>query len=142
MLADTILAERGGTMDRLTGGSVTALAQVIRRAARFDLTPGVVVSGYAVRQTSLVSQLRALSLCRLPFITTWFEWPGSDPAYEPYRENSVTPLTPAPVRVGAGRDRREPAAWGGDLRVVAPDCRPQHLPFGGDLRLAGEPRGG
>ena len=53
MLADTILAERGGMMDRLTGGSVTALAQAIRRAARFDLTPGVVVSGYAVRQTSL-----------------------------------------------------------------------------------------
>jgi hypothetical protein len=71
-------------LDRLTGGSVTAL-----------------VSAYAVRQSPLTSQFRALSLCRLPFATTWFEWLGSDPVYDPFKTDSVSPATPTPVRMGA-----------------------------------------
>lgn len=101
MLADTILSECKGKLDKFTGGSVTALAEAIQKAGRFDLAPGVVVSAYAVRKSPLTSQLRALSLCRLPFTTTWFEWPGSDPVYDPFRENNVTAAAPAPVRIGA-----------------------------------------
>lgn len=101
MLADTILAERGKAIDRLTGGGVTALAEAIQKAGRFDVAPGVIVSAYAVRKNPITSQIRALSLCRLPFATTWFEWPGSDPVYDPFRENTVSDFTPAPARVGA-----------------------------------------
>ena len=101
MLADTILAECGGALDRFTGGSVTALARAIQRAGRFDLLPGVIVSAYAVGRSPFTAQLRALPLCRLPFATTWLEWPGSDPVYDPFREDSVTPTTPTPARIGA-----------------------------------------
>ena len=59
------------------------------------------MSAYAVRRIPLVSQLQALALCRLPFATTWFEWPGSDPVYDTYRTNNLSPEAPAPVRVGA-----------------------------------------
>lgn len=100
MLADTILAERGGKLDRMTGGSVSALAGAIQCAQRFDLAPGVIVSAYAVRQTQLVSQIRALALCRLPFAMTWFECPGSDPIYDAYR-TKIAPDALAPARVGA-----------------------------------------
>jgi hypothetical protein len=98
MLADTIRAGRGGMMDRLTGGSVTARAHAIQRAGRF-LAPGVVVSAYALRQTPLVSQLRVLSPCRLPFTTTWFEWPGSDSVYAlPGEQRDAADARPRPYR--------------------------------------------
>ena len=101
MLADTVLAECKGRFDRESGGGATALAKAIQGAGRFDLSPGVVVSAYAVRKSPLSSQLRALSLCRLPFATTWFEWPGADPVYDPFRENTTTATTPTPSRIGA-----------------------------------------
>lgn len=50
MLADTTLAERGKAIDRLTGGGVTALAEAIQKAGRFDVAPGVIVSAYAVQE--------------------------------------------------------------------------------------------
>lgn len=101
MLADTILAECGGRADAMLGGGITALAKSIQNAGRFDLAPGVIVSAYAVRRSSLKSQIRALSLCRLPFATTWFEWPGSDPVYKPFQEDTVSSDAPAPMRMGA-----------------------------------------
>ena len=101
MLADTVIAERDGLLDRVTGGSVTALARAIQRARRFDLAPSVIASAYAVRKSPITSQIGALSLCRLPFTTTWFEWPGSDPVYRPFQENTTSATTPAPSRVGA-----------------------------------------
>ncbi|MBO0739165.1 MAG: hypothetical protein J2P48_21920, partial [Alphaproteobacteria bacterium] len=42
----------------------------------------------------------ALPLCRLPFELIWMEWPGSDPAYARFREDTVSELAPMPQRMG------------------------------------------
>jgi hypothetical protein len=101
MLADDILAACGGMADHVFAGSVTALAQDIRRAARYDLTPGVMLSAQTVHKSAQGTRLRALPLCRLPFERTWFEWPGQDPSGGPPIVIGPARFAPVPRRVGA-----------------------------------------
>lgn len=101
MLADDVIAASGGLADQIFTGTVTALANDIRRAARFDLTPGVMLSAQTVHRSPQNSRLRALPLCRLPFARTWFEWPGQDPAGAPPTTVGPDRYAPVPRRVGA-----------------------------------------
>jgi hypothetical protein len=96
MLADTILSEVGGGQDRILRGGITALAGTIKRAARFDLTPGMIASARAVKNSPLSTQIKALPLCRFPFEVTWFEWSCSDTVLQ-HGETNDTFL---PKRVG------------------------------------------
>src|SRR6187402_2917416 len=102
MLADDIIAARGGTADVVFDGAVSALAADIRQAARYDLSQGVMLSAQTVHQSQQAVRMRALALCRLPFQRTWFEWHGTNPSGE--GNNFVQgPARHAPVprRVGA-----------------------------------------
>ena len=101
MLADDISAAAGGAEDKASFGAVTALGAAIRRAARFDLAPGVIASARAVKDSPVRSQLLALPLCRLPFAATWFEWPGADSLYPSTADVDSSPERPTPARVGA-----------------------------------------
>jgi len=96
MLADIILAAVGSGQDRLVCGGITALAQVIRRAARFDLAPGMIASAQTVKDSPLSTQLKALPFCRFPFERTWFEWPGADILYQRNERDDLS----SPKRVG------------------------------------------
>lgn len=101
MLADDVIAACGGTADNLFTGAVTALAADIRLAARYDLTPGVMLSAQTVHRSSQATRMRALPLCRLPFGRTWFEWPGQDPGGAPPTVVGPHRYAPVPRRVGA-----------------------------------------
>jgi hypothetical protein len=101
VLADDVLAACGGMADRTFSGTVTALARDIRRAARYDLTQGVMLSAQTVHQSPKGTRMRALPLCRLPFERTWFEWPGQDPQGGPATVVGVDRYAPVPRRVGA-----------------------------------------
>jgi hypothetical protein len=101
MLADDVIAASGGLADQTYAGSITALGQDIRRAARFDLTPGFMLSAQTVHRSPSHTRLRALPLCRLPFARTWFEWPGQDPAGGPPITVGPERYAPVPRRVGA-----------------------------------------
>jgi hypothetical protein len=101
MLADDVLAARGGMADRFLQGGVTNLAAAIGKAARFDLTPGVMLSAHAVHNSAQASREQALPLCRLPFEYCWFEWLGHNPAN--HEEHSVvgpSRIAPVPRRCG------------------------------------------
>jgi hypothetical protein len=96
MLADEIIALRGGFEDRLTGGGFKELGDQIKQAQRFDLSADVMRSARTIMQSPLDTQLRALNLCRLPFAETWFEWPGGFTG-----EAAERPWTEVPKRMGA-----------------------------------------
>lgn len=101
MLADDILAGVGGGADQLFDLGIAAFGRDIARAARYDLSPGVMLSAQAVHKSNQAARTRALSLCKLPFERTWFEWHGADPSGE--RPTVVGPdrYAPVPRRVGA-----------------------------------------
>jgi hypothetical protein len=102
MLADDVIAGVGGEADQLFHGGIRALADDLRRAARFDLTPGVMMSARTVHVSPVEARVRALPLCRLPFQRTWFEWPGG--AGAPPKEHSIVGparYAPVPRRCGA-----------------------------------------
>jgi hypothetical protein len=101
MLADDVIASCGGPADQIFAGAVTALAHEIKRAARFDLTPGVMLSAQTVHRSHGDARMRALPLCRLPFARTWFEWPGHDPSGAEPRVVGPDRFAPVPRRVGA-----------------------------------------
>lgn len=101
MLADDVIAASGGLADHTYAGTVTALANDIRLAARFDLTQGVMLSAQAVHRSETDTRLRALPFCRLPFARTWFEWPGQDPSGAPPTTVGPERFAPVPRRVGA-----------------------------------------
>jgi hypothetical protein len=101
MLADDVLAACGGLADQTFSGTITALARDIRRAARYDLTPGVMLSAQTVHHSPKGTRMRALPLCRLPFEYTWFEWPGQDPAGAAPHVVGPERYAPVPRRCGA-----------------------------------------
>lgn len=96
MLADDIIAIRGSPEDRLTGGGFKALGDQIKRAQRFDLSAEVMRSAQTIMRSPIEAQHRALNLCRLPFMETWFEWPGGFTG-----EPTDRPFTEVPKRMGA-----------------------------------------
>ena len=98
MLADDLIAASGGKDDELYQGAFTNLARAVRGAHRFDLTPEVMMSAYTITHSPIGPQLRALSLCRLPFARTWFEWPGGFAGVESTRTDVHAPT---PKRMGA-----------------------------------------
>jgi len=100
MLADEVLAAANSPVDQAYHYAFSALGDAILRAKRFDLSPGVIVTANTVAKSSWKAQARALPLCRLPFEFTWMEWPGSDPSYAAFQEETNNPLAPAPQRVG------------------------------------------
>jgi hypothetical protein len=76
MLADELAAPGGAPWARGFGVAIDAFAAEIRRAARFDLDPAVILAAHAVRESPIDVRARALNLTRLPFRSSWFEWPG------------------------------------------------------------------
>lgn len=98
MLADELIATAGTDDDRLLGGAFTRLGERVKRAARFDLTPDVMRSAYTVNNSPIEAQLRALTLCRLPFAEVWFEWPGTFLGVPSTRTDTHAPV---PKRMGA-----------------------------------------
>lgn len=102
MLADDLNSAAGGIADTLFLGAISALARDVQRAARYDLTPGVMMSAQTVHRSPVGPRLRALPLCRLPFQRTWFEWPGGAPDFSP-TPYVVGPkrFAPVPRRTGA-----------------------------------------
>ncbi|WP_158933159.1 hypothetical protein [Acidisphaera sp. S103] len=70
-----------------------------RRAKRFDLAPGIIVTANTISTSSFAAQLRAQPLCRVPFEFMWMEWPGADPIYDAYRVGDATAAAPAPHRM-------------------------------------------
>jgi hypothetical protein len=101
MLADDVLAAAGGEADRLFRGGVSALADDVRRAARYDLTQGVMLSAQTVHRSEQSPRIRALPLCRLPFERTWFEWPGGAPDGAAPTVAGPARYAPVPRRCGA-----------------------------------------
>jgi hypothetical protein len=105
MLADDLIANVGSPEDRLYCGAFADLARRIRGAQRFDLSPEMMLSAFTVtHSTPIGSQLRALSLCKFPFRSTWFEWPGGFAGIESARTDCQAPV---PKRMGALVDTDE-----------------------------------
>jgi hypothetical protein len=77
MLADDLIAAVGGDGDRLYRGAFSLMAPRLKAAQRFDLAPEVLRSALTIARSAIGPQLRALSLCKLPFQRCWFEWPGA-----------------------------------------------------------------
>lgn len=75
MLADDIIAQAGTRTDVLLMRAFTRIARIIAQAQRFDFSTEAILSAETIAVSPLDSQLRALTLCRLPFKLTWFEWP-------------------------------------------------------------------
>jgi hypothetical protein len=97
MLADDLIAVVGSPVDTLYCGAFGELAKRLRTAQRFDLSPEVMRSAFTVAQSPIGGQLRALSLCKLPFRQAWFEWPGGYAGVPSGR----TDFAPVPKRMGA-----------------------------------------
>jgi hypothetical protein len=55
-------------------------------------------SAFTVAHSAIGGQLRALSLCRLPFRQAWFEWPGGFAGVASERSDIIAPV---PKRMGA-----------------------------------------
>lgn len=98
MLADDLIADAGSSFDAAYCGAFTELAQRLRTAQRFDLSPEVMRSAFTIAQSPIGGQLRALSLCRLPFRQSWFEWPGG---YADTPSTRTDTIAPVPKRMGA-----------------------------------------
>jgi hypothetical protein len=98
MLADDIAATAGSRDDVLYSGAFTEVARRVRDAARFDLAPDVMRSAFTIAHSPVGGQLRALPLCKLPFRSTWFEWPGGFAGVPSERTDM---LAPVPKRLGA-----------------------------------------
>lgn len=127
MLADDIRASAGNQLDRAIHGGLSVLGQEIAKAKRFDLSPGVVRTAMTISASRLSSQIRALPLCRFPFRKVWWEWPGSDPQYEPHRKDTVDGVRQAPQRMGVlietdetGQTGTMTFAWSHRLHGVSP----------------------
>ena len=107
MLADDVIEACGSQADHVFRGAVTAFADDVRKAARFDLTQGVILSAQTVHQNALGARTSALPLCRLPFRITWFEWPIQLPSRDtPYNGNApVSRRCGALVTVDDSRQR-------------------------------------
>lgn len=100
MLADEMIAATGtGAMAKEMGVDMAGIAEAIRDAARFDLMPGVIATAHVVRDSPLDARLKALTLTRLPFARTWFEWPGGIGG--PGTIQDETRTRPVPRRMGA-----------------------------------------
>jgi hypothetical protein len=104
MLADDVIANVGSPEDALYCGAFADLARRLRGAQRFDLSPDVMRSAFTVVQSPIGAQLRALSLCRLPFRSTWLEWPGGFAGIASERTDCTAPV---PKRMGALVDTDE-----------------------------------
>ena len=104
MLADDIIATAGSDDDAIYQGAFTDLARRLRGAQRFDLAPEVLRSAFTIVQSPIGAQLRALPLCRLPFRSTWFEWPGGFAGIPSERTDCDAPV---PKRMGALVDTDE-----------------------------------
>jgi hypothetical protein len=98
MLADDLIAASGSRFDTMYCGAFTTLAARLRTAQRFDLSPEVMRSAFTIAHSSISGQLRALSLCRLPFRQAWFEWPGGFAGVPSERTDIIAPV---PKRLGA-----------------------------------------
>jgi hypothetical protein len=109
VLADDLISAVGTADDRLFLGAFGRLAPLLRQAQRFDLAPEVIHSAHAVTASPIKSQLAALSLSRLPFTTTWFEWPGMllgyPPGYASRPDLYVAKRVGALIRVDASLQR-------------------------------------
>lgn len=99
MLADDVIAAVGGKTDGIFEGAVSLLAEDIKRAARYDLSPGVMRSATTVHHSQQAVRMKALPLCRLPFQRTWFEWHGNNG--EPFLIQGPKRHAPTPRRCGA-----------------------------------------
>ena len=97
MLADDIAARIGSDDDALYYGAYGALSRQIAQAQRFDFSPEVMRSALTIANSAIGPQLRALTLCRLPFNACWFELAGR-----------VFRASPRPGRICG---RRRPGAW-------------------------------
>lgn len=98
MLADDLIAASGSRFDTIYCGAFTELAKQLRTAQRFDLSPEVMRSAFTIAHSPIGGQLRALSLCRLPFRQAWFEWPGGYAGVPSERSDIHAPI---PKRMGA-----------------------------------------
>lgn len=76
MFADRIVAARGSYSDQVSCRSIGRLAERIERAECFVLDRDAQDAIASVARSKPSSLLAALPLCRLPFKTCWFEWPG------------------------------------------------------------------
>jgi hypothetical protein len=105
MLADDVIASAGTVWDVAYCGAFTALARRLRAAQRFDLAPEIVQSAFTISHSPIGGQLRALPLCKLPFRSTWFEWPGGLAGVRSERTDTDAPAVPK--RLGALVDTDE-----------------------------------
>jgi hypothetical protein len=98
MLVDDLIANAGSAEDRIFSGAFTELAKALRAAQRFDLSPDVMRSAFTIAHSPIGGQLRALPLTKLPFRSTWFEWPGGFAGDPSTRTDCHAPV---PKRLGA-----------------------------------------
>lgn len=74
MLADDILAAAANSPDIGADSAIERLARAIEQGERFSVAREVMESAAAILRQPLSAQLRALTMCRLPFRGCWFEW--------------------------------------------------------------------
>jgi hypothetical protein len=91
-LADQLLAARGTANDRLTAGSISALAADVARAECFELSEDVRNACYQVQRSKPSSIVSALPMARIPYAKTWIEWVG--------QPNGEDPPSASPCRFG------------------------------------------
>jgi hypothetical protein len=97
MLADDIAARIGTDDDALYCGAYSALSRQIAQAQRFDFAAEVMRSALTIANSAIGPQLRALTLCRLPFPACWFEWPAGFSGLASTRKDLYAPT---PKRMG------------------------------------------
>jgi hypothetical protein len=98
MLADDIAARVGSPDDTLYRGAFGLLSRQIAKAQRFDFAPEVMRSALTIANSAIGPQLRALSLCKLPFDACWFEWPAG---FSGLASTRTDLYAPTPKRMGA-----------------------------------------
>jgi hypothetical protein len=96
LLADQIIAGVGQASDRATGGAVRWLAERVKTAERFFISPETMGAVWAMTQTRPSALRDAIAFAAVPHPVTWLEWEGVI-AGRPVKSDD----TPVPRRFGA-----------------------------------------
>lgn len=100
ILADQVIMSAG----RITGdafGQITGLADKIKEARRFVLSPDVIATACKLMDSKPSTVVSAIPLCRVPFKNVWMEWDGNVAGRAPLPEGrSETDSAVVPLRFG------------------------------------------
>jgi hypothetical protein len=100
ILADDLIAAVDSEIDVNAGRMYSRLAVALKRAERFVLTEDVAAAAYGLACSRPSSLVEAMPLCRVPYPSTWIEWPGSASSTR-WTDDTLANGKIIPVRLGA-----------------------------------------